>query len=127
MAATIAFYAAVRIIFALLCHKIIGCFNLHLIVCLLLFFKEKGECDFNMDWRTYAACPERKEINCTANGTFGHYDLTPLKNTSSNYEVSINSTYSIIFNVCHTVLYGRDTCLSKNGACLLDKRAEDKK
>lgn len=75
-----------------------------------------------MQWKTKAACTEKKKVNCTVDDKSGqHYDLSPLINYSDNYEVSISKQYSVILNVCHSVLYRRNVCKTTNAACLIDK------
>lgn len=87
--------------------------------------KDPDECDFNMQWKTEAACTERKKVKCTVDDKSGqHYDLTSLINYSDNYEVPISDKYSVILNVCHTVLYRRNACKTSNAACLIDKDDE---
>lgn len=76
-----------------------------------------------MDWRTKAACTKRKQINCTVDNGSQHYDLSQLTKLTDNYRVPINDTYLVILNVCHSVLYGANTCKSNNAACLVDKNS----
>ncbi|XP_016837962.1 cation-independent mannose-6-phosphate receptor isoform X3 [Nasonia vitripennis] len=80
-----------------------------------------NECDFKLDWRTSAACTEPKKISCTVNHNSDHYDLSELTKISGNYEVYFaNYTKKVLLNICHSVIYGPNTCKSNNAACLID-------
>ena len=88
--------------------------------------KGYNECDFNMNWRTEAACvKEKKQIKCSVDDETGHYDLSELTNLSDNYQVFITDDKEfVILNVCHSVLYGPYTCKSTNAACLIDNQKD---
>ncbi|KAL7296441.1 hypothetical protein TKK_0010448 [Trichogramma kaykai] len=87
-----------------------------------LFPAEQEGCNFIMEWRTHAACSSRIELNCTYTDKFNYYDLSHLKNLSDNYEVQIDDRYTIILNVCHSILYGPNLCISNSAACLIDNK-----
>ncbi|KAJ8672796.1 hypothetical protein QAD02_004056 [Eretmocerus hayati] len=88
---------------------------------IVLFPSDYNECDFYMIWRTELACSKHKKLNCSVNNNLSHYDLTALIDLSGNYKIPVDNQHFAILNVCHTVLYGRNTCKSTNAACLVDK------
>ncbi|XP_058803563.1 cation-independent mannose-6-phosphate receptor [Phymastichus coffea] len=86
---------------------------------ILWFPTEYNQCDFNLEWRTNHACAKRSLSNCTVDYKSQHYDLRSLINYANNYEVKINETYTVVLNVCHSILYRPNSCKSDTAACLV--------
>ncbi|XP_043497869.1 cation-independent mannose-6-phosphate receptor isoform X1 [Polistes fuscatus] len=94
-------------------------------------FEQKSKCQFHMVWSSAFACAKRKEINCTVTDPSdgSHYDLSPLKRYSDNYDIYVgnNTSVNLILNVCHSVIFGYNVlCPISSGACLQDPKKEPK-
>ena len=75
-------------------------------------------------WKTTKACTAKlQNDNCKIEKGSSIYDLSNLMNLKNNYFIKINDTTRIIFNVCHSLLYGyQSLCPNPHAAaCLITK------
>ena len=79
-------------------------------------------CNFYFVWYTAAACPPHHSTDCSVMHDGLLYDLSPLSDSMSNHVVvQIGMNVKFLLNVCHSVVFGKDTsCQYTSAACLVN-------